>query len=87
MEDSRLHFKNTINVFIQQGKNYIYIILYKILNCKVKSIVARDVLYILHVEMRVGRENGLVRANVVSSNPVCPSRVGRSTLNVLSSQI
>lgn len=76
MEDSRLHFKNTINVFIQQG-----------LNCKVKSIVARDVLYILHVEMRVGRENGLVRANVVSSNPVCPSRVGRSTLNVLSSQI
>lgn len=76
MEDSRLHFKNTINVFIQQG-----------LNCKVKSIIARDVLYILHVEMRVGRENGLVRANVVSSNPVCPSRVGRSTLNVLSSQI
>lgn len=55
-------------MFIQQG-----------LNCKVKSIVARDVLYILHIEMRVGRENGLVRANVVSSNPACPSRVGRST--------
>lgn len=74
VKDSRLHFKNTINMFIQQG-----------LNCEVKSIVARDVLYILHVEMRVGRENGLVRANVVSSNPVCG--VGRSTLNILSSQI
>lgn len=74
MKDSRLHFKNTINMFIQQG-----------LNCEVKSIVARDVLYILHVEMRVGRENGLVRANVVSSNPVYG--VGRSTLNILSRQI